>query len=83
MSVTSSCAPGASKTSGVETPGVPAPRLSWMTTSSGWPKIWFANRAQLDHPDRLVPGLRLVIPPDGPLTDQERAVLDQKNIPDI
>ena len=60
----------------------PFPRMHY-DDAAKWPKIWFANRAQLDHPDRLVPGLRLVIPPDGPLTEQEQTVLDQKNIPDI
>ncbi len=48
-----------------------------------WPKIWYANRHKLSEPKRLVPGMWLLIPPNGPLTEEERTVLDQKEIPDI
>lgn len=42
-----------------------------------WPKIWVANRAQVPDPDRIRAGQRLVIPPAGPLTAEERQALEE------
>jgi hypothetical protein len=49
--------------------------IAWLVYRDGslWPKIWLANRTVLPTPDRIVPGLELVIPPPGPLSAQERA----------
>jgi len=41
-----------------------------------WPKIWVANRAQVPDPDRIRVGQRLVIPPAGPLTAEEREAIE-------
>lgn len=40
-----------------------------------WPKLWLANRTVLSDPNRLVPGVRLRVPEQAPLTLEERAVL--------
>jgi nucleoid-associated protein YgaU len=49
--------------------------IAWLVYRDGslWPKIWLANRAILPAPDRLQPGLELLIPPLSPLTADERA----------
>jgi nucleoid-associated protein YgaU len=49
--------------------------IAWLVYRDGslWPKIWLANRAVLPTPDRIVPGLELLVPPPGPLSALERA----------
>lgn len=49
--------------------------IAWLVYRDGdlWPKIWLANRSILPAPDRLRPGLELIIPPLAPLTAEERA----------
>jgi nucleoid-associated protein YgaU len=49
--------------------------IAWLVYSDGslWPKLWLANRRVLRAPDRLPPGLVLLIPPPAPLTAAERA----------
>jgi nucleoid-associated protein YgaU len=49
--------------------------IAWLVYRDGalWPKLWLANRAALRTPDRLPPGLELVVPPPAPLTAAERA----------
>ena len=44
--------------------------------SSLWPKIWLANRAKLDAPNKLRRGQRLRIPERAPLTPAEIAARD-------
>ena len=38
-----------------------------------WPKIWLASRDLLRDPAALTPGVRLRVPLEAPLTDEERA----------
>jgi nucleoid-associated protein YgaU len=49
--------------------------IAWLVYRDGslWPKIWLANRAVLPTPDRLQPGVELLIPPLAPLAADERA----------
>ena len=45
--------------------------------ASLWPKIWVANRREVTDPDVIRVGQRLVIPPPGPLTAEEREALQR------
>jgi nucleoid-associated protein YgaU len=49
--------------------------IAWLAYRDGtlWPKIWLANRDILPTPDRMEPGMELIIPPFAPLTPEERA----------
>jgi len=49
--------------------------IAWLVYRDGslWPRLWVANRDVLATPDRLRPGIELLVPPPGPLTADERA----------
>ncbi|HET7463949.1 MAG TPA: carboxypeptidase regulatory-like domain-containing protein [Longimicrobium sp.] len=49
--------------------------IAWLVYRDGslWPRLWLANRDVLPAPDRLRPGVELLVPPPGPLTADERA----------
>ena len=49
--------------------------IAWFVYRDGslWPKLWAANRDILAAPDRLEPGVELLVPPPAPLTAEERA----------
>jgi nucleoid-associated protein YgaU len=53
--------------------------IAWLAYRDGtlWPKIWLANRDILPAPDRMEPGMELIIPPFAPLTHEERAAARQ------
>ncbi|HEU4455827.1 MAG TPA: hypothetical protein VFR81_22370, partial [Longimicrobium sp.] len=53
--------------------------IAWLAYRDGslWPRIWLANRDILPTPDRMEPGMELIIPPFGPLTPEERAAARQ------
>ena len=51
--------------------------IAWLVYRDGslWPKLWAANRDVLPTPDRIEPGMELVVPPFAPLTADERAAV--------
>ncbi|MDA0378935.1 MAG: LysM peptidoglycan-binding domain-containing protein [Bacteroidetes bacterium] len=48
-------------------------------STAHWVRLWLANRSILADPDLLLPGMRLTLPPPGPLTPEEQRALRDRD----